>query len=116
MALTLSHAAHTKASGIQPQQRPVGVLPSAYSLAFGNHGLHSDFLGLWDFSLAVASVLAALSVVVYVRTAIEFARFYCKCCLQYYYSIIEYSQHRIVRLLCGASELISRRGRLCRVI
>lgn len=114
--LTLSHAAHTKASAIQPKQHPVGELPSACSLASGSHGLHTNFRGLWDSSLVVASVLASLSVVVYVPTALQFADLYCKCYLQYYYSIIEYSPHRIVRLLCGASELISRRGRLYREI
>lgn len=73
-------------------------------------------LGFGTFPFEVASVLAALSVMVYVPTAVQFARFYCKCCLQYYYTIIEYSLRRIVRLLCDASELISRRGRFCRVV
>lgn len=71
----------------------------------------------WALGLlpVVASVLAALSVVVYVPTAVQFGHFHCKLYLQYYYGIIEYSLHRIVRLLCGASELIPRRGRLLRV-
>lgn len=54
-----------------------------------------------------ASALAALSVVVYVPTAVQFGHVHCKLYLQYY-GIIQYSLHRIVRLLCGASELISR--------
>lgn len=110
--LTLPHAAHTKASETQPQQDPLGVLPSVSSLASGSHGLCIDFLGIWDFSLPVASVLAALSTLVYVPTAVQFADFYCKYFVQYYYSIIKYSVHRIRRLLCGASELFCRMGRL----
>lgn len=108
--LTLPHAAHIEASGTQPQQHP-RVLPSVSTLASGSHGLHIDFLGIWDFSLPVASVLAALSTLVYVPTAVQFADFYCKYFVQYYYSTIKYSVQRIRRLLCGASELFCRMGR-----
>lgn len=75
--LTLPRA-HTEVSGTQPQQHPPGVLPSASSLASGSHGLHMDFLGIVEFSFPGASVLAALSTLVYVPTAVQFAGFYCK--------------------------------------
>lgn len=88
-----------------PPQHPAGVLPSPAS---GSHGLHANRLGLRDSSLprcwrpsrswfASRQLLGLHAFIVGP-------------------SIAEYSLHSRGRLLCGASELVSGRGRLHRVI
>lgn len=88
-----------------PQQHPAGVLPSPAS---GSHGLHASCLGLWDSSFPQcwppSQSWFASRQLLGLHTFIVGP------------GIAEYSPHRRGRLQRGASELVSGRGRLHRVI